>query len=165
MIIDEKGRLFSKISIVDVAVAIFIICAVAFVGLKFFSPGGRLSGAEQINCEYTFKVQNVRQASVDALKKSEEKNVYDSTGVYLGTVKEIKNIQPHKDSVIKADGSMVLAEVPDKFDVEVVAIVSGKKTIDSIMISNKRELSVGSSLSISTPEITVEVIITDITEK
>ncbi|MFA7636420.1 MAG: DUF4330 domain-containing protein [Monoglobales bacterium] len=165
MIIDEKGRLFSKVSIVDIAIVIFIICAAAFVGLKFLAPVGTFAGAEQVNCEYTFKVQNVRQASVDALKKSVGENAYDSTGVFLGTVKEVKKVEPYMVAVKKTDGTMALSESPDKFSIEVSVEVSGIKTVDSIMVSNKRELSVGSHLSISTPEIVVETVITEINVK
>lgn len=165
MIIDEKGRLFSKISIVDIAVVIFVICAVLFVGLKFFAPSGNLDGVETVNCEYTFRVENIRQASVDALKKSEGKYVYDSEGVYIGTLKEITAIASYTTSVTKTDGTMEIAEMPDKFEIDALVEVEGKKTTDSIMVSNKREISTGSHLSVTTPEITVEVVITGITVK
>lgn len=165
MIIDEKGRLFSKISIVDIAVLVFVICAVAFVGLKFFAPAGNLTGAGQVDCEYTFKVENIRQASVTALEKSVGMNVTDSSGVFLGTLKEIESVAPYKSAVTKPDGSMLQAEIPEKFELVGTVGVSGIKTTDSLMVSNKRELSVGSHLSITTPEITVEVVITKINEK
>ena len=165
MIIDEKGRLFSRISIVDLAVLVFVICAVVFVGLKFFAPAGNILGAEQVNCEYTVKVENIRQASVDALSKSVGMNVTDSSGVFLGTLKDIKSVSPYQSAVTKPDGSMVKAEMPEKYELVATVSVSGTKTTDSIMVSNKRELSVGSHLSIITPEITVEVVITGITVK
>ena len=165
MIIDEKGRLFSKISIVDIAVFVFVICAVAFVGLRFFAPAGNLTGGGQVNCEYTFKVENIRQASVTALEKSVGMNVTDSSGVFLGTLKKIDNVGPYYSAVTKPDGSMVRAEMPEKYELKATVEVSGTKTTDSIMVSNKRELSVGSHLSITTPEITVEVVITGISVK
>lgn len=162
MIIDEKGRLFSKISIVDIAVLVFVICAAAFIVMKFFAPAGNLAGAEQVNCEYIVKVQNVRQASVDAIEKSVGMNVTDSTGVFLGTLKKIDSVKPYQSIVTKPNGSMVLADMPEKFELLASIEVSGTKTTDSIMVSNKRELSVGSHLSITTPEITVEVVVTKI---
>ena len=165
MIIDEKGRLFSKISIVDIAVLVFVICAVLFVGLKFFAPAGDIADAQQITYEYSFRVDNIRQASVDALGKSQGQRVYDSEGVFLGTLTDITSIEPYKTAVTKSDGSMILAEVPEKYTVKAAASVVAKKTTDSIMVSNKRELSVGSHLSITTPEITVEVVITGINAK
>ena len=165
MIIDEKGRLFSKISIVDIAVLVFVICAGLFIGLRFFAPAGNIADAEQKTYEYSFRVDNVRQASVDAIKKSQGQNVYDSEGVFLGTITEITSVEPYKTTVTKADGSMTEAEVPDKYTVKVAASVVAKKTTDSIMVSNKRELSVGSHFSATTPEITVEVVITGITAK
>lgn len=165
MIIDEKGRLFSKISIVDIAVLVFVICAALFVGLKFFAPAGDIADAQQITYEYSFRVDNIRQASVDALEKSQGQSVYDSEGVFLGTLTDITSVEPYKTAVTKSDGSMTEAEVPGKFTVKAAASVVAKKTTDSIMVSNKRELSVGSHLSITTPEITAEVVITGINAK
>ncbi len=165
MFLDEKGRLFSKVSIVDIAVAIFLICAILFVGLKFFAPPGNVNSAEETAYEYTFKVENIRQASVDALKKSEGMSVYDSEGAFLGTVKEIVSVKPYETAVVKSDGTMVQAEVPDKYTVKAAVEVTAKKTTDSIMVSNKREISVGNHMSITTPEITVEVVITSVNAK
>lgn len=165
MIIDEKGRLFSKISIVDIAVVIFLICAILFVGIKFFAPAENISGAEETAYEYTFKVDNIRQASVDALVKSVGKTVYDAEGAFLGTIRKIESEEPYKTAVTKADGTMVTTEVPGKYTVKAVVEVTARKTTDSIMVSNKRELSVGSHLSITTPEITVEVVIASINAK
>ena len=165
MFLDEKGRLFSKVSIVDIAVVIFLICAVLFVGLKFFAPPGNISSAEEMAYEYTFKVDNIRQASVDALKKSEGMSVYDSEGAFLGNIREVTEIIPYKATVIKADGTMVNAQVPDKYTVKATVEVTGKKTTDCIMVSNKREISVGNHMSITTPEITVEVVITSVNAK
>ena len=165
MFIDEKGRLFSKISIVDIFVLIFVLCAALFVGLKFFAPAENITGAQETAYEYTFKVENVRQASVDALKRSEGKSVYDSKGTFLGTLKQIVSTEPYKDAVTMPNGTMVSAEVPDKYSVKAAVDVTARKTTDSIMVSNKAELSVGSHLSITTPEITVEVVITGINAK
>ena len=165
MIIDEKGRLFSKISIVDILVLIFVVCAALFVGFKFFAPAENITGAQETAYEYTFKVENVRQPSVDALKRSEGKWVYDSKGTFLGTLKQVVLVEPYKDAVTMPDGSMVSANVPDKYSVRAMVDTVARKTTDSIMISNKAELSVGSHLSVTTPEITVEVVITGINAK
>ena len=58
MFIDEKGRLFSKISIVDILVLIFVVCAALFVGLKFFAPAENITGSQETAYEYTFKVND-----------------------------------------------------------------------------------------------------------
>lgn len=36
--IDEKGRLFGKVNIVDLIIVIIIIAAAAFIGMKLFGP-------------------------------------------------------------------------------------------------------------------------------
>ncbi len=39
--IDEKGRLFGKINIVDLLVILVVIIAAVVLGMKFLEPGGR----------------------------------------------------------------------------------------------------------------------------
>lgn len=165
MLIDENGKLFSKISIVDIAVVVFIISAVAFVGLKFFAPWGNNYSGGSVNCEYTFKVSNVRQASVDAINKSVGKNVYDAEGLNLGVISRVESVKPYMDSVEKNDGTMVLAQVPDKYEITVSVVVEGNMTAEGISVAGKKELSVGSHLSLSTPEITTETVITGLRMK
>lgn len=165
MIIDDKGRLFSKISIVDIAVVVFLICAITFVGLKFFSPAGSVGNSETVKCEYTFKVEEIRQATVTALEKSVGKTVYDEDGADLGTIVEIVSVNPFKDAVKKADGSMVLSEVPDKYEIVVRVEVDAKMTAEGISVARKKELTVGSHILLNTPEITTESVITSVSAK
>ena len=44
--LDEKGRLFGKINIVDLLVLILVVLLAAVVGLKLLGKGGMLPGAE-----------------------------------------------------------------------------------------------------------------------
>ncbi len=165
MFIDENGKLFSKVSIVDIVICVFLICIIAFVGIKFVAPSEKFSTSNFVECEYTITVENVRDASVDALKKSVGKSAFDSKGVNIGTVKEVVSVENYKKAVAKTDGSMELAEMPDKYVVKTVIETSGTKTYDSIMIANKSEITVGNNLLISTPEIMVEAIVSDIVIK
>ncbi len=165
MFIDEKGKLFSKVSIVDILILLFFICIVAFVGMKYVVPNEKFSASNFVDCEYTITIENVRDASVNAMKKSIGKSAFDSKGVNIGRVKEVVSVENYKKGVAQTVGSMELAEMPDKYVVKAVIETSGTKTYDSIMIANKSEITVGNNLLISTPEIMVEAIVSDIVIK
>ncbi len=55
--LDEKGRLFGKVNIIDLLIVVVLIAAVAVVGLKFFGGGGSNKTAAEttivIYCEET----------------------------------------------------------------------------------------------------------------
>ena len=55
--IDEKGRLFGKVNIVDLIIVIIIIAAAAFIGMKLFGPESTTANTENVRitlfCEET----------------------------------------------------------------------------------------------------------------
>lgn len=167
MIIDEKGKLFSKISIIDLALILLLVFAIAFVGFKVLGIGGnnKIANSKAEPYEITFKVSGIRQVSVDALKKSVGKPVSDAWSAKLGKLKKIESIEPYKTTAVKDDGTLVEVEMPEKYVVTLVLEVEGIKTDDSIMLENKRKFSVGSSMILSTKEIAAETIITKIIKK
>ena len=83
--IDEKGRLFGKVNIVDLIIVIIIVAAAAFVGMKFFGPKSQVANTE--NVRITMFCDESPVYVVDQLEAGSE--VWDSSNqVVLGTLKE-----------------------------------------------------------------------------
>ena len=149
MIIDSKGKLFGKISIVDIIAVVLIIGAIAGVYLKFF---GKSSEALADDCTfyYTLKAEAVRQANVDAIKKS-LKTEFDLDDEHvvstMGVLTEVK-VETAKGTITKTDGTDISAEKPDKYDVYLTFKVDGKSTDEAYFTNELRELSVGSVYNI-----------------
>lgn len=57
---DEKGRLFGKINIVDLLVLVVVVIALVVVGMKFLLPSRVGGGAKKTHVTYTVLVENVR---------------------------------------------------------------------------------------------------------
>ena len=70
MFINEKGKLFGKISIIDIVVVIGIAIAVWGLYAKYTAPAAKEIATEDQTIEYTVKVKGVRQGTVDALTRS-----------------------------------------------------------------------------------------------
>lgn len=88
--IDEKGRLFGKINIIDLLVILLVLAVAVVVGLKLMGKGGVLPGGDNgVRLEYTVKVPKVSPAVYEALK------VYVDTG----------------DTQLMANGSMLNGEI------------------------------------------------------
>ena len=140
MILDKNGKIFGKISIIDIAV-ILIIAAVA-AGI-FARYGSRVTTAVQSREEfrYVLKVEAVRQYTVDALNKKgavtdkkSEKN--------LGEIVDVRVEGATKESVT-ADGKVVYAPMPDYYTCYVTIDAHGKESADNYVLEDTTELSVG----------------------
>ena len=68
--IDEKGRLFGKINIVDLLVILVIIIGAAVIGVKFLKPGssGIVGGSSTTHVEYTVLVESVQPEVYENVK-------------------------------------------------------------------------------------------------
>ena len=71
--IDEKGRLFGKINIVDLLVILVVIIAAVVLGMKFLKPGSSGvvgGGSTTTHVEYTVLVESVQPAVYESIKEN-----------------------------------------------------------------------------------------------
>ncbi|MGE5672752.1 MAG: DUF4330 domain-containing protein [Mycobacterium leprae] len=88
-VVDEKGRLFGKVNLLDLVVVVAVVAVGARFGYShFMAKSAGPAGTDQ-KVELTFKVSPVTQPTVDAIQKGDK--VYDSkSNAFLGTVVETK---------------------------------------------------------------------------
>lgn len=109
-IINEKGKLFGIINVIDLSVLII-------VGLILFGGISRLKSQPIIANEgtdglITFEVSNIRMVSVDSIMVGDPIFHYDK-GAYIGEIVEVSH-EPYKEPV-EFDGEWIDAEVPEKY--------------------------------------------------
>ncbi len=163
VLINNEGKLFGKVSVVDFLIALCIVAAIAVIGIKFVLPDvANVGSGEMKNCEYTVTVKGVRQESVDAIEKSMDQMWFDAQNAQVGKIKEIISVEPFKGYIHNEDGTVVNAEIPDKYEVKLRMqgkAVDGK---NSVLLSGKREIMHGSHVLLSSKEISLDVLVTDI---
>lgn len=71
-VVDEKGKLFGKINVIDLLVIILIIAVIAVVGLKFLGVGN-LPSADVTKLTYTVRVTAQNENVVDTVKQFVDK--------------------------------------------------------------------------------------------
>lgn len=126
MLLDEKGRLFGKISIVDIGVLLLIAVLIGGVYFKFFMVDKNQNAAKFDTIEYKVLVEEVRQQSVDAIEIGAD--IYHvKTDSPMGTITDVE-VLPATDQLTKADGTMVIAEKPERFNVLITIRVPGIET-------------------------------------
>jgi len=148
MFIDEKGKLFGKINVIDFCIAIFIVLALVVSVFKFvLSPADANDDKANFVVEYTLKIAGIRDYTVNQFEKGE--NVYDVNGETIGKIKDVK-VDPAEGMVLKKDGTYNETTWPDRYDV--VLTLETKATTNKkgfIVVGEGRQLLSNEELEIT----------------
>ncbi len=148
MIINDKGKLFGKISIIDVIVLIGIIVAGFGLYTRFSAPATEKVATQNQSIEYTLLVKEVRIGTVNALKNSDAV-INSLTKEHTGNIVSVSEV-PTIRSVELSDGTVQAIEIPDKYDVTVTIRLDGKANDMGFYTSTNQSLTVGSTQNIQT---------------
>ena len=162
MIINKEGKLFGKISIIDIAV--ILIIAVLAIGLYIRFSGTTqtiATAGEDIEC--TFLVRNVRTFSADALKRGGP--VYDKTSKeYIGEITDVR-IEDGEYQVNMADGSFETIAPEDRYNAYVTVEFDGKVGENGYYTAANKYLAAGTTVVINTKYAQCESTVYSIKEK
>lgn len=125
-IVDDRGRLFGVISVVDIGViAVVIILAVA-VYYKFLVVDVKKAVVDSQPITFQVKAEGVRAYTTDSLKVGDEfYEVVTDTTYDVGKITDIE-VTPAQRYLTLQDGTNVLAPVENRYDV--IITVEGKGT-------------------------------------
>ncbi len=115
-IIDEKGRLFGIINIIDLFISVMLIVLIGFGAYKVF----RVNPTVAVNTQkvtMVYFIQEVRDVTYNAIEEGEIAKDYDKNSVYGKIIK--KEAMPALKMAETADGRFVEAEIPNRLDVKV----------------------------------------------
>lgn len=143
--IDKNGKIGGKLSIIDLAVIILVVVIAAGITIRYSAKATTaVTSSEQFNC--VVKVNNVREYTVDALKKGGVITDKKSEKV-LGEIKGVEVEQAVFQSTT-ADGRIVQSELPDRYCCLVTIEAKGKESEDGYIMDDSNELSVGREMEI-----------------
>lgn len=150
MLFDSKGKLFGKISIVDIIVVLAIVIAAAGVYFKFFGSA-KESMATDCTFYYTMKVEGIRDNNAEALKESigSKLGVNEKSPANMGEIISV-DITPAVGIIEKDDGTVVKADMLDKYDALITVKNNGKMTSTGYFTPELREVSAGANYSVYT---------------
>lgn len=112
--IDEQGRVFGAISIVDVIVIILALALIAAVYAKFHVLDKTSTDAPTDEVTYQVKISAVRLSATNTLRKGD--TLYSSTGTDLGVMTAV-DIRDAERTVALSDGRLVNGPVENRHDV------------------------------------------------
>lgn len=166
--IDEKGRLFGKINIVDLLVILVIVIAAVVLGMKFLKPGsgGAIGGGSTgTHVEYTVLVENVQPEvyeSVKAFVDGGDATLMASGELLDGQVTAVTAV-PHEDtvSVDTTDGTVELPADKDLLDLTFTVECNVSNAITTEI--GTQEVRVGKSHIVKTDRFELTGVVTNCT--
>lgn len=160
MLRDNNGKLFGKINIIDFMVLLVILLMIAGVGYKFYMDGKQNAVNNSQLLEYKVSVINIRNFTADAVEADDK--LYDNkTGSYMGKVIG-KEVKPYREYITKTDGTVVLAEKPERLEVILTIQVPGVENNYSFLANGNRDINRQSLVYLDSRMISVEGRVVDV---
>ena len=153
MFINKEGKLFGKVSIIDVLVIVAILVVGIGFFLRFISPVARIvTTPEEI--EYTLLVRSIRHTTRDAFMRADDQGrmmqLSDArTGEELGRIVSVMYEGAIQEDVL-ADGAFDAFPVPGRYDVFITVRVDGRWNQTGYYTFQNRALTMGSTSRIQT---------------
>lgn len=158
--LDNKGRLFGKVSIVDILVIVILVVAV----IGGFSAYQKISNKTVLTenkgliqnqaldmLEVNMRLGEVRQMTFDALSVGDEVFSKD-TGKLLGTIQSIAQ-EPATRVIYDLKGKAQEVTVPDRMDVIITVHIPGNRLENGYYTADNIHLVYDSAMEIKTPAI------------
>ncbi len=144
-IIDNKGKLFGKVNVIDLAIVLIIIL-VAGVGYTMFFAGGKNVDNTNKIVEYDIEITLKTKEYADVIKVGD--SIRDSVkGNYLGKVVDVQVLPATKVTEDLENGKFIQAEVPNRYDIVLSLEANGTVTSSNITAEGS-EIAVGKRMYI-----------------
>lgn len=161
MFMDQKGKLFGKISVIDLLVIVVVLVGIfgSCAAYQKVKSGKVLTENKALlkqdntldELEVTMRLKEVRSMTRDSVHVGDDVYAKD-TNKFLGEIIEVKT-EPAKRVVTGFDGTAKEAEVPERMDVILTVRVPGKRTDGGYFTGNNIHLVYDSAFEIKTPTI------------
>ncbi|MBR5236829.1 MAG: DUF4330 domain-containing protein [Clostridia bacterium] len=158
--LDKRGKLFGKVSIVDILV-VLIVLIMAVGGFATWQKinnnvvltenKGLVKNNALDTLAVTMRFKEVRQMTLDALKVGDEVFMED-TGKYLGEIVSVTP-EPATRLIYDMNGKVIDAPVPERMDVLVVVHVPGKRLQNGYFTADNIQLAYDSTFEVKTPTV------------
>ncbi|WCK53721.1 DUF4330 domain-containing protein [Aneurinibacillus sp. Ricciae_BoGa-3] len=159
-VVDQKGKFFGLINILDLFLILLLIVALVFAGLKYTQNKDLGTGpAKQKEVTYVLYSSAEHPFVVDAIKPGDQIRSKD-TNTKIGQVVSVEK-GPGKQAVPTADGRMVLATVPQKEMVHITVKANATVSSQTAVVADLGLLA-GNKVSIKGPKYMIDTVISSV---
>jgi hypothetical protein len=160
-IIDERGRLFGKISVIDVLVIIVVAVLALAAYTKFRVIDNTNTTTKTVPVTYTVKIQSIREGTANALRAGDA--FFTKNAIPAGTIQFVE-ITPSRVLSGLADGTYVIAPVEGRVDALITVEAQCSITNDRYYVDRTYELNVNTDQTYHTKYVEIYGNITEITK-
>jgi hypothetical protein len=160
-IIDENGRLFGKLSVIDLAVILIVAVLLVAAYVKFNVMETTSPSVKTYQIEYTLMISGIREQNAALLRPGDA--VWTETGTPVGTITSVTT-QPATQISQLADGRYVKGSVEDKVDTELVITANCTATNGRYYVERTFEVNVNREHNLVTKYSQFTAYISDISE-
>lgn len=150
-IIDERGFLFGKISVVDILAVVLVIALGLMLYVRFFAGDeseGSVSSTGKVQVEYVVKVGAARGWHLDTLRPGDQ--VYNGDlGPLLGTVTEVTS-EPASTLITHQDGHIASVPMEDYYDLYITVTAECTASAGGYYLGGSIELTKNTVLQLTT---------------
>ena len=144
---NKDGKIKEKFNIIDLLAIILVIAVAVGIVVRFKSTITTAVKSDE-SFVYTVKVSGVKDYTVDALEKK-GKVTDKKSEIDLGEITDVV-AEPCTTQAERADGKIVDAQQPERYNVTVKIKTHGKEAENSYITADSNELSVGRMTEIYT---------------
>ena len=150
-LIDRRGKLFGKLSIIDLLVLVLLIGLVVAVGYRYTASGMTRTADSRVR--YVLMIEGVRDFTFEYYHiglRCFDRRKYE----YIGDIVNAWS-EPLDVSHTLMDGRVILAQHPNALRVFVEIEANARETAYAILVNGVYELKVGSEVFLNTKYIDV----------
>ena len=157
-LVNEKGKLFGIINLVDLLLLIAVLLVAAAVGYKMLAPQVTEAVAPEQDVEVVVAIRGAMPYLVDEFMKLEEGEKLIAGNDYVnGTVKSVTT-EPYTFTTTTADGPIVEVTDPVKRDILITIASKGNPDAPIFKIGNQ-EVRAGRGFTFKTKRVEVESLV------
>ena len=137
-IIDSKGRLFGKVSLIDILVILVIIALGAGIFVRNFVLETTAANNPSVTLTYRGKISAINNLLLDNFHEGDD--IFDNSyNDYYGTITKVE-IVPAEVWMTTADGDYIKVKAPDRSDVYLTVEVEGMISDGRYLVGRMYEL-------------------------
>jgi hypothetical protein len=158
-LIDERGRLFGKISAIDIVVILVAAATIFAAYAKFNVVGGPTVTINTVPVTYKVIIRSVRSTSAALLREGD--TLFSDNGFDMGKITAV-DVADAKTTAPKADGTYAIVSIENRYDVELTVEVQCSVSAGRYYANRSFELAENSEQKCHTKYVDVTLTITDV---
>lgn len=160
--IDEHGRVFGKVSVIDFLVILIVVVIGGALYMKYNVLEATSVSTKMDSFTYTVTIYGARDYTANAFKPGDllfDKN--GSGGNAIGTIKDVQMTAAKKTSEL-LDGSIVIGNYEGRYDVTITVEAGGSVSGGRYLVNKTYEVNTNSQRSFYTKYCSFDGTITEI---